>query len=185
VDHEQKLIRLVQRRRDRRAANELVEQYYNEIFAYAFRQTLRRETALDLTQEIFTSALCSIDRYSPEKGSFRTWLYRIATNKIIDACRRKQFVLLPLEMTDSVAETKELGKTAEDRGLLDEISSYVGSLDHETQQVYRLHLYGGYSFSEISRMIGREESFVKNRYYRLIDRIRKEYGDEYSSSGRG
>ena len=113
VDREQRLIRLVQKRRDRRAANELVEQYYNEIFAYTFRQTSQRESALDLTQEIFVSALGSIDRYSSEKGSFRTWLYRIATNKIIDACRRKQFVLLPLEESDSVAQTQELGKSAE------------------------------------------------------------------------
>ena len=50
---ERKLIRNIKYRQDREAANELISHYYQEIFAYAFRQTGDQELAMDLTQEIF------------------------------------------------------------------------------------------------------------------------------------
>ena len=47
---ERKLIRNIKYRQDREAANELISHYYQEIFAYAFRQTGDQELAMDLTQ---------------------------------------------------------------------------------------------------------------------------------------
>ena len=84
---ERKLIRNIKYRQDREAANELISHYYQEIFAYAFRQTGDQELAMDLTQEIFLSVLRGIGGFDERKAGFRTWLYRIASNRITDYYR--------------------------------------------------------------------------------------------------
>ena len=38
---------------------------------------------MDLPQSIFIAVLHSLPGYRAERASFRTWLYRIAANKVI------------------------------------------------------------------------------------------------------
>lgn len=183
MEQERHWIRQIQKRQNAQAANQLVSLYYDEIYRYSYRQLGGKEAAMDLTQEIFIAALQSIGRYDHRKGSFRAWLYRIATNKIIDSRRKPSALSIPLEETELPDERKMLDQMVEQRGLLERIEQYVSGLDYETQQIYRLHLYGEYSFPEIARMLGREEAAVKSRYYRLLNVLRKEFEDEYSHAG--
>ena len=61
MEREEKLIRKILRRGDRKAAGELVERYYDDIFYFVARQTGEsRETVLDVTQDIFVSMLSSL-----------------------------------------------------------------------------------------------------------------------------
>ena len=95
MEQEQRWIRRIQRQQSQKDADALVRKYYNEIYAYAYRQVGSRETALDLTQEIFISVLRSLQTYDPSRAAFRTWLYRVATNKVIDFRRRSVPPALP------------------------------------------------------------------------------------------
>lgn len=79
-----KLIKLIQKKGDRAAANTLVNLYYKEIYGYVFKQVSNRELSLDLTQEIFINIMKSINSFEEKKASFKTWVYKIASNKIID-----------------------------------------------------------------------------------------------------
>lgn len=100
MNQEQRLILKIQRKGDRKAADCLIRLYYDEIFRFIRKQTSDEETALDLTQNIFISMLRTIAHYDPKKAGFRTWLYKIATNKTVDyfRSRSKQPVkVLPLD----------------------------------------------------------------------------------------
>ena len=82
---ELRLIKLIQRKGDRAAADELIGRYYDEIYCFIKKQIGNADTALDLTQEIFVSCLRTISYYDPKKdASFKTWLYKIAANKAVD-----------------------------------------------------------------------------------------------------
>lgn len=178
MDQERRWIRAIQRRQSARDADALVRKYYNEIYAYAYRQVSDRETALDLTQEIFISALRSLPSFDPGRAAFRTWLYRIATNKIIDFRRKSVPRALPLDELELPDEHDFAGQI-EQESLLAEIERYVSALDPDAQQVYRLRLYGGCTFPEIADLLGQPESAVKTRYYRLMKTLRKEFHDAY------
>ena len=89
-EQEQKWIRAILRRCDRAAADALVRAYYEEIYAYFWRQTGNQEDALDLTQECFIAALQSLPGYDRRKSGFRTWLYSIASHKLADHRRRSR-----------------------------------------------------------------------------------------------
>ncbi len=172
MDQEQKWIRAIQRRGSRRAAEELVDAYYDEIYRFACRQTGDREDAMDLTQNIFLAVLRALSTYDRRRAGFRTWLYRIAANKAVD--RRAGPVTVPIDELDLPA-AEDFAMAVQDRELLERIESYVSGLDPGIQAVFRLHLYGEKSFPEIAAILDQSESAVKSQYYRLLGRLRKEF----------
>ena len=162
MDQERKWIREVQRHRSQTAADHLIRAHYDEIYRFVYRQTGHMEDAMDLTQDIFLAVLRAIHTYDEGKAAFRTWLFRIAANKVIDARRRA-----PLE--------EDFAAQVADRLLLDQIEAYVSALDAQTQAIFRLRLYGERTFPEIAAALEVPEPAVKAKYYRLMGRLRKEF----------
>lgn len=175
MEQESKWIRAIQKHGSRSAADRLVRSYYDEIYVFVYRQTGCKEDALDLTQGIFMAALRSLPSYDRRKASFRTWLYRIAANKVVDARRRARARMAPLEDVD-VPAPEDFSAQVRDRMCLEQIEARVSALDPQIQAVFRLHLYGEKTFSEIAEVLGQTESAVKSQYYRLVERLRKEFG---------
>ena len=175
MEEEQKWIRDIQRRGSRQAADKLVRTYYDEIYRFAYRQLGHKEDAMDLTQTIFLAVLRALPSFDGRKASFRTWLYRIAAPKAIDCRRKVQGNILLLEETETPDQT-DFAAQIQDRDLLDRMEEYISRLDPDTQAVYRLRLYGERTFPEIAAVLGQPEAAVKTRYYRLMARLRKEFG---------
>lgn len=181
MDGEMRLIRKVQRTGSREAADALIRKYYDEIYIYVCRQTSDKHTAMDLTQNTFISMLQTISGYDKKQGGFRTWLYRIATNKTIDYFRsrtaeRKHV----LDMDDiDIPDEAEFARQIEIKDLLLRLQGFVNSLEVDIQQIFRLKFFGGYTFTQIAALLSLPESTVKSKYYRLLKILRKEFKDEY------
>ena len=175
MEEEQKWIREIQRRGSRQAADRLVQAYYDEIYRFAYRQTGHKEDAMDLTQTICLAVLRALPSFDSQKASFRTWLYRIAAHKVVDGRRKVRGDIVPLEDGET-PDTADFAAQIQDRDLLDRLEEYVSRLDPDTQAVYRLRLYGERTFPEIAAALGQPEAAVKTRYYRLMARLRKEFG---------
>ena len=81
---------------DRAAFERLVARFQTHVFNLCLRFTGDFDTADDAAQETFIAALRAISRF--RGGNFRSWLFRIATNKCRDqyraSARRRQ---VPLE----------------------------------------------------------------------------------------
>jgi RNA polymerase sigma-70 factor (TIGR02943 family) len=65
-----------------------IDNYSDGMYNYAFVRVNNRETAKDLVQDTFLSALQNIDSFRGD-SSEKTWLYSILKNKIIDHYRKK------------------------------------------------------------------------------------------------
>lgn len=144
-----------------------------------------------VTQESMIAALQSLPSYDPEQGAFSTWLYRIATYKVIDMLRAAHgnrimpaaTVLLVDPEDDQTFDppddrVRDMASLMADRDLIARVERRVAGSDPPVQQIYRLHLYAGLSFAEIAQMTNDPESTVKTRYYRLLAGLRKEFSDE-------
>lgn len=181
---ERKLIRKIVLFGSSKAADTLIRSYYDEIYRFVAIQIGDKDTAYDLTQNIFISMLRSIASYREERASFRTWLYRIATNRIIDFRRKTVPRTISL---DELSEAEENGcaeeidycKNIAGKQLMEQIEKYVCGFETDIQQIFRLHIYGEETFQKIAVLIGISEATVKSKYYRLIKQIRKEFRDEY------
>lgn len=181
---ENRLIKKIQRKGDQQAADCLIRHYYDDIYNYVRKQVQPPEQALDLTQEIFISKLRTI-QYFDEKHQtgFRTWLYRIATNKIIDWFRskaqRQQQRSIVLEEGLGIEDSINLKASYEDKELLQAVIDYLDRFPIENQQILRLHLWAEYPFVEIAQMLNLSEGTVKSKYYRTLEHIRREFRDDY------
>lgn len=174
MHREESLIAGMQRG-DVAAQEELITKYYDEIYVFAYRQTGEKQLAMDLTQDIFLSVLQTVGHYKKEKAGFRTWLYRVATNKVIDYRRKRKLVVVNLL---ELQVEEDLKLQLEEKGFLAEVEAYISKQSREKQRTLRLYLYAGYTFAEIAALGGESESTVKTRYYRFLAQIRREFGDE-------
>ncbi|WP_158301706.1 RNA polymerase sigma factor [Paenibacillus mesophilus] len=100
---ELRLIKKIRRSGDRAATDELVRHYYDEIYCFVRKQISNADVALDLTHEIFISVLRTIGHYDARRGAhFRTWLYRIAANKVVDWFRSRAYRVMARSVSPSL-----------------------------------------------------------------------------------
>ena len=153
----------------------MVQFYYKDIFTYAYKQTRNEELSKDLTQEIFISMLKSIDRFDERKASFRTWLYKIANNKIIDSYRSTYYKYVTV--VEEIEEELESYPSMEDLFVLKEeandILDIIGTFQTSIQQILRLKIFGEMTFAEIASLLELPESTIKTKYYATVKKIKK------------
>jgi len=177
--HDERLIRRIIRKGDRAAADELVGRYYDEIYRYTYRQSVStddpKNAAQDLTQEIFISALGSLSTFNPKKAGFRTWLYQVASSRIIDSRRKFRPDEVQIDETDIYIDT-DMTINLQNRELLQKIEEHIETLPSEIQRIFRLHLYSDMTFARIAESMDLSESTVKTKFYRTIKKIREVFG---------
>lgn len=86
---------------DRAAWQQFVELYGSLVYGFARQRGLQDADAADLTQEVLLAIARTAGRwhYDPQRGSFRSWLYRITRNKIARLLQRRR--LQPIGSGDS------------------------------------------------------------------------------------
>ena len=184
---EQKLIKRIKKKQDKEAANTLISYYYKEIYAYVYRQTGNEELAKDLTQDIFIQILQKIAMFDHKKASFRTWIYRIASNKIYDHYRSKTHRLSlkrePIDMTDENMELqnsnlglaiKDLSELIVNKELIEDIMEIVSLYKQEWQEIFYMKCFEERTFQDISQTLNISENTVKSRFYKIIRQIKSE-----------
>ena len=177
MDREKRWIKQIQNNACESAANELVSKYYKEMYAFSYKQTLDQDLSFDLTQEIFISALQSIHTYDQKKALFRTWLYRLASNKIVDYYRSKSFryTQMARQIDDyEIMDEFDMVISLEYKEDVEKVIAIVNQLESSAQQIIRLKLFGEYTLKEIAMMESIPLSTVKTRYYSSLKRIRTE-----------
>jgi len=182
MDKRKQWIKQIKLKSNQVAANELIYKYYKDIYAYMYKQTLNKELSMDLTQEIFISMLQSISNYDEGKSSFRTWLYKIATNKLIDYYRSRQYknssILVSID-DYALHETEDFTISIENKQEAQTIIGIVNRFDASSQLIVRLKIFAQYTFIEISNVLNVSESTVKTRYYSIIKKIKICLEDNY------
>src|SRR5512142_2074080 len=98
-------------RGDPAAFRELVRRYGDGVLGYLFRMTGSRDQAEDLFQETFKRVHEKARTY--RGGSFKSWLFTIATRVTIDtARRRKRLTFLSLDRDTDCEDDPPLMETA-------------------------------------------------------------------------
>ena len=178
-----KLIRNIKHHSDRKAADELFERYYREIYAYVFRQCGERELAMDLTQDIFMAVFQGIYGFDRKKAIFRTWLYHVASNKITDFYRsrrhREHLKELPLDDIDvDVSDDSDILVQLAEKETVQEIMKIVSVYELAWIHIFQMKCFEERTFSDIAATLNIPENTVKSRYYAIVKRLRKEFFHE-------
>src|ERR687890_1358435 len=83
------MLKTLQSAQSEESMRELYRTYGPELYGFAVSALGDRGQAEELVQEVFTRVWRKADSYDPGRASFRTWLYGIARNAIIDLKRRQ------------------------------------------------------------------------------------------------
>ncbi len=174
---DEKLVRRILRRQ-REAADELFERYYTKIYAYVYRQTGAVDLARDITQDIFLTVFTSLGTFDG-RASFRTWLYKIAANKVTDCYRsrahREAVLSEPLEdACDNVSDGFDIERLLECREDIQAVMETVSQFEPSRAVVFQMKIFGEMTFAEIAAQLGISENTVKTRFYTVLRKIRKE-----------
>ncbi|HEY5617763.1 MAG TPA: sigma-70 family RNA polymerase sigma factor [Vicinamibacterales bacterium] len=68
---------------------EICERYVDRIYAFVSRRTQDRATAEDITSQVFEQALRTIHRFEWRGAPLSAWLFRIASNALVDHWRER------------------------------------------------------------------------------------------------
>src|SRR5277367_6457640 len=86
ADHEYQALVTRARSGDRKALEELVRRHQPWVYNIALRMLFHPQDAEDATQEILLKALTRLSSFEG-RSSFRTWLYRIVVNHVLNMKR--------------------------------------------------------------------------------------------------
>jgi RNA polymerase sigma-70 factor (ECF subfamily) len=151
-------------------------------YSLAYRIVGDATSAEDVTQEAFLSMWRSRARYDPMRGSVRAWALGIVRNRAIDALRREGGRAPRLDFDDEAAlERREAPERTEAEALRRETARQVrgalGSLPHEQSKVIELAYFGGFTHSEIARMLGMPIGTVKGRMRLGLEKMRARFAE--------
>jgi RNA polymerase sigma-70 factor, ECF subfamily len=146
-------------------------------YSLAYRIVGERGAAEDVTQEAFISIWRSGARYDAARGSVRTWMLGIVRNRAIDALRSKAGRAPKLDFDDdSILDQRPAEELTEAEALrretAGELRGALGELPGEQSKVIELAYFGGFSQSEIARMLGVPLGTVKGRMRLGLEKIR-------------
>jgi RNA polymerase sigma-70 factor, ECF subfamily len=162
------------RQADERAFDEIVQRHKNKIYNYVCRMTNDSPDAEDITQEVFIKAYVSIGTFRND-ASVDTWLYRIATNLVIDRFRRgkrapqtvpvledEEDALHELPATERDSDPAAQAQLAELQG---EVKRALAALPPKLRSAIVMHDLEGLSYEEVAAAVGCPVGTVKSRLF--------------------
>jgi RNA polymerase sigma-70 factor (ECF subfamily) len=163
---------------DPRAFELLYDRHGGAAFSLAYRMVGKRAAAEDVVQEAFLSIWRTRLRYDQTRGSVRTWVLGIVHNRGIDALRRSTVHDRRRETFEGAEERFEAReRTDVEVARREEARSVRGALDTlpaEQRQTLELAYFGGFTHSEIAKLLHEPVGTVKGRMRLGLEKMRRE-----------
>jgi len=165
-DEERLLVEAAQK--DPAKFGELYELHFERVYVFIRRRVRDRETAEDLTSEVFHKALSNIASYQWTGAPFAAWLFRIAANAIADRMKRDAREASTTEPQIDPAAEPEL-EVIEHRARL---YRSVDALPQDQRRVIIGRFVEERSIREVAEELGRTEGAVKQLQLRALENLR-------------
>ena len=161
------------------ALGELYDRYSRLVFSVAYGVVQNRETAEEVTLDIFTRAWEKGNTYDPQRAKVSTWLTRMTRNRAIDQLRREK--VRPLQ--DSIRWSAVANEPVTDKNNLPEktvqmsleqqrVRAAVAGLLPAQQEALALAFFNGLSHSEIAQKLDLPLGTVKGRIRAGMQKLR-------------
>lgn len=159
---------------------EAFESFSDPLFRHAFFRLSNRDRALELTQETFLKAWDFVVK-GGEVQSYKSFLYRILNNLIIDEYRKNKQSSLDemlendtgeLERRMSEGSVRETEESIDEEILISQVREHIPELSDTYREAITMRYIDGFTPQEIAGMIGVTENVVSVRLHRGIIKLR-------------
>jgi RNA polymerase sigma-70 factor (ECF subfamily) len=169
-------------RGDREAFEMIVRRYQQPVVNYIGRMVREREMALDFSQEIFLKVYASLGSYRPQY-KFSTWLFKIASNFMIDHWRKKKLSTTSIDQSfdpddDSrrlqvADEAQSVCRQYELKEMRGRIDAALDRLPPAFRELFVWRHVTGLSYEEMAEMKKLPLGTVKNRVFQAKEMLRR------------
>jgi RNA polymerase sigma-70 factor, ECF subfamily len=175
---------------DRQAFHRLVDIFHPEIFRMVYYRTRSRMDAEDLTQDIFLKAFKHIGGLE-SIPLFRSWLYRIAVNRVRDHYRARRikslFGLVSMESDDFhesevIAEAPLAPEQLARKDFWERVRTMLDGLSRLEREAFMLRFFDQLSIKEMTAAMGKNESTVKTNLYRALRKVKAVAGHSWEEA---
>jgi len=141
---------------------------------YAYVAGLLRDSAAaeEVTAAVFERAYRKRNRFDPERGEPRAWLFGIARNAALDELRRRG---RQAELTTEPADIDSVGafEGAEDSERRLAVSAALERLEPRERELIALKFFAGLANAEIAQVLGIGESNAGTKLHRAMTKLRE------------
>jgi RNA polymerase sigma-70 factor (ECF subfamily) len=166
---------------DARAFEAIFDRHSSAAFSLAYRMCGRRVTAEDIVQEAFVSLWRTRARYDGTRGSVRSWVLSVVHNRAIDWFRSERVRTSRNVGEEDIAERLEAAERTdvevERRDDAKQVRGALEDLPDEQRQVIELAYFGGFTHSQIARMLELPAGTVKGRMRLGLTKLRLSLSD--------
>ena len=157
---------------DKQAFGVLYEHYFDKIYRFIYYRSLQKETAEDLCSKTFLKALDGLSGFDSGRGSFNSWIYRIASNTLTDHFRKSG----RFEMVSGVWELpseEDFEVDVHNRLYWEKLKPVFDELSPEKKEIIIMRVWDELSFGEIAELTGKSEAACKMSFKRTLDGLRE------------
>jgi RNA polymerase sigma-70 factor (ECF subfamily) len=157
---------------DEAALEELMRLYSQRLRSYVGRMLGgQRENEDDLLQDIWVAVFRALPKLN-DPVAFRTWLFRIAHDRVCREFRRRRLPFDSFEATDA-----ELSAPPEDPGHVDKelVQRGLHTLSSEHREAIVLRFMEGMSYDEIAQATGTSPGTVRSRIHYAKHALRRAF----------
>jgi len=161
-------------RGDAEAFGDLYERYLVSIYRYIYARIGEVREAEDLTETVFVKAWHALPKFKRSKASFRTWLYRVAHNLLVDHYRtRKEEVELPENgRLTSSSPSPEEEVIATERS--EHLAAGIRRLNPQHQEILTLRFINEMSHEEAAQVMDKSVGAVRVLQHRALKALQEQ-----------
>jgi RNA polymerase sigma-70 factor, ECF subfamily len=151
----------------------LYNKYYKQIFNYLHQRMEDKDTAFDVTGQVFLKALTNLNNYQFKGVPFASWLYRIAHNEMMQMFRTqkdKRSINADIGDLRYICEENEEPFFEE---YIPAIKQLIQELNSDDLHMVELRFFEKRPFKEIAEILDITEVNAKVRMYRIIEKLKK------------
>ena len=156
----------------------LYERHHRAVFTFLLRSLGDRRTAEDLLQDTFLRVFARREAYRPT-AAFRTWLFTIARNLLIDRFRKGRGSP-DVNDTEALRTVPEPDASplerAEAQELAERLEVAVRQLPPSQRDVVLLSRFAGLDQDEVAQVTGASPQAVRVTLHRALRRLRELLG---------
>lgn len=158
---------------DEEVIRALYEHYHQAVFRYLYYRVGDRQTAEDLTSEVFLRMLRFLGNFRPPSSTFPAWLFQIARNLSVDHFR-KASVRDHVALEESTVPDTGRVDSEVDRKLSSEtLGRALEKLTDEQRDVIMLRFIAEMPIAETAQVLDKTEDAVKGLQRRALLALRK------------
>lgn len=172
---DQQIIELYNSGRQEEAFNHIVDSYTERLYWHVRRFVCCHEETDDLLQDIFIKIWAALPTFRGDSRLY-TWIYRIATNEVLNHLRKFKFrSLVSFESISAKMENRiDEDPSFNGDALQRELHKAIQRLPEKQRLVFNLRYFDEMKYEDIAEITGTSVGALKASYHHAYNKIKEE-----------